>query len=61
MPKEYVDAIDRIIPEIGEYNYSDQQASAIVGEEVGQFFEGKKYSGRYGKGNTNKLSTYIGE
>lgn len=61
MPKEYIDVIDRIIPEVSEYDYNDQQVNNILKEETGQFFAGKKSAEDTAKAIQNKVSTHLGE
>jgi multiple sugar transport system substrate-binding protein len=61
IPQKDIDVIDKLLADVGEYQYDDGQASKIVSAEVNDFFSGKKSAEETAKSIQNKATTALNE
>lgn len=61
MPQEYVDAINKVMPDVKEYRYDDGQISSIVNEAASDFLAGNKSAEETAKIIQNKATISLNE
>ncbi len=61
MPQTDIDSINRLLSDVGEYQYDDGKIGKIVSAEVNDFFSGKKSAEETAKAIQNKAATSLNE
>lgn len=61
MPQESIDVINKLLSDVGEYQYDDGKISDIISAEVNNFFSGNKSAEETAKNIQSKVTTALNE